>query len=101
MDPATLRTLASTARFNEFNPPLVRPAATRQRVAFGEIGRRPTMMRAQDPGRLQGQADLALWSGRRGPVVGTVDPGVDMKTPPKTQVDTMPAGKFFPTPPRS
>jgi hypothetical protein len=29
------------------------------------------------------------------PVVGTVDPGVDMKTPPKTQVDTMPAGKFF------
>jgi hypothetical protein len=29
------------------------------------------------------------------PVVGDVDPGVDMKTPPKTQVDTMPAGKFF------
>jgi len=29
------------------------------------------------------------------PVVGNVDPGVDMKTPPKTQVDTMPAGKFF------
>jgi len=29
------------------------------------------------------------------PVVGTVDPGVDMKTPPKTKVDTMPAGKFF------
>ena len=29
------------------------------------------------------------------PVVGTVDPGVDIKTPPKTQVDTMPAGKFF------
>jgi hypothetical protein len=29
------------------------------------------------------------------PVVGTVDPGVDMKTPPKIQVDTMPAGKFF------
>ncbi len=29
------------------------------------------------------------------PVVGIVDPGVDMKTPPKTQVDTMPAGKFF------
>jgi hypothetical protein len=29
------------------------------------------------------------------PVAGTVDSGVDMKTPPKTQVDTMPAGKFF------
>ena len=28
-------------------------------------------------------------------VVGTVDPGVDMKTPPKTTVDTMSAGKFF------
>ena len=29
------------------------------------------------------------------PVAGNVDPGVDMKTPPKIQVDTMPAGKFF------
>ena len=29
------------------------------------------------------------------PVVGNVDSGVDMKTPPKIQVDTMPAGKFF------
>jgi hypothetical protein len=28
-------------------------------------------------------------------VVGTVDRGIDMKTPPKIQVDTMPAGKFF------
>src|ERR1700730_12130804 len=28
------------------------------------------------------------------PAVGTVDPGVDMKTPPKIQVDTMPAGNF-------
>ena len=29
------------------------------------------------------------------PVVGTVDPGVDMKTPPKITVDTMPAANFF------
>ena len=29
------------------------------------------------------------------PVVGTVDPAVDMKTSPKIAVDTMPAGKFF------
>jgi hypothetical protein len=29
------------------------------------------------------------------PVVGTVDPAVDMKTPPKIAVDTMPADKFF------
>ena len=27
--------------------------------------------------------------------MGTVEPSIDMKTPPKTQVDTMPAGKFF------
>ena len=30
-----------------------------------------------------------------GPLVGVVDAGVDMKTPPKVQVDTMPAGEFF------
>ena len=29
------------------------------------------------------------------PAVGTVDPGVDMKTPPKITVDSMPAAKFF------
>ena len=29
------------------------------------------------------------------PVQVKIDPTVDMKTPPKTQVDTMPAGKFF------
>jgi hypothetical protein len=28
-------------------------------------------------------------------VTGKIDPAVDMKTPPKIQVDTMPAGKFF------
>ena len=28
-------------------------------------------------------------------MVGNVDPGVDMKTPPKIQVDTMLAGRFL------
>ena len=36
------------------------------------------------------------WGRTAEPVVGgTVDPAIDMKTPPKTTVDTMPAGKFF------
>jgi hypothetical protein len=38
---------------------------------------------------------LSRWGMQPEPVVGTVDPSVDMETPPKTQVDTMPAGKFF------
>jgi hypothetical protein len=38
---------------------------------------------------------ISQWGKAAAPVVGAVDPGVDMKTPPKTQVDTMPAGKFF------
>ena len=29
------------------------------------------------------------------PVEVKIDPSVDMKTPPKIQVDTMPAGKYF------
>jgi hypothetical protein len=29
------------------------------------------------------------------PPTVTIDPSVDMKTPPKVQIDTMPAGKFF------
>jgi hypothetical protein len=29
------------------------------------------------------------------PVTVTIDPGIDMKTPPKVQVDTMPAAKYF------
>ena len=46
------------------------------------------------------QADLKItpvshWGTAAEPVIGTVDPNVDMKTPPKTSVDTMPAGKFF------
>jgi hypothetical protein len=38
---------------------------------------------------------LSRWGMPPEPVAGTVDPGIDMKTPPKVQVDTMPAGKFF------
>jgi hypothetical protein len=38
---------------------------------------------------------ISQWGKAAEPVVGTVDPGVDMKTPPKITVDTMPAGKFF------
>jgi hypothetical protein len=38
---------------------------------------------------------MSQWGKAPEPVVGIVDPSVDMKTPPKTTVDTMPAGKFF------
>ena len=38
---------------------------------------------------------LSRWGKPAEPVVGTVDPAVDMKTPPKITVDAMPAGKFF------
>ena len=38
---------------------------------------------------------VSRWGMSPEPVVGTVDPLIDMKTPPKVQVDTMPAGKFF------
>src|SRR5271170_5467893 len=38
---------------------------------------------------------VSQWGGATEPVVGTVDPAVDMKTPPKTTVDTMSASKFF------
>jgi hypothetical protein len=38
---------------------------------------------------------LSRWGKPAEPVVGAVDPSVDMKTPPKVQVDTMPAAKYF------
>jgi hypothetical protein len=38
---------------------------------------------------------LSQWGKAVAPVVGTVDPSIDMKTPPKITVDTMPADKFF------
>jgi hypothetical protein len=38
---------------------------------------------------------LSGWGKPVAPVAGKLDPAVDSKTPPKTQVDTMPADKFF------
>jgi hypothetical protein len=38
---------------------------------------------------------LSDWGKTAKPVVIKIDPSIDMKTPPKTQVDTMPAGKYF------
>ncbi len=38
---------------------------------------------------------LSQWGKSPEPVKVKIDPAVDMKTPPKIQVDTMPAGKFF------
>ena len=38
---------------------------------------------------------LSGWGRSARPVVGTVDPSIDMKTSPKVAVDAMPAGKFF------
>jgi hypothetical protein len=38
---------------------------------------------------------LSQWGKTLAPPTVTIDPTVDMKTPPKVQVDTMPAGRFF------
>jgi hypothetical protein len=38
---------------------------------------------------------LSAWGKPEQPVEQKIDPAVDLKTPPKIQVDTMPAGKFF------
>jgi hypothetical protein len=38
---------------------------------------------------------LSEWGKTPKPVGVTIDPAVDMKTPPKTQVDTMSAGRYF------
>jgi hypothetical protein len=38
---------------------------------------------------------LSQWGKAPQPVTVRIDPTVDMKTPPKTQVDSMPAGKYF------
>ena len=38
---------------------------------------------------------LSLWGQPPQSVEVKIDPSIDMKTPPKIQVDTMPAGKFF------
>jgi hypothetical protein len=38
---------------------------------------------------------LSEWGKPPKPVEAKIDPSIDMKTPPKTQVDTMPAGAYF------
>ena len=38
---------------------------------------------------------LSEWAKPPKPAEVKIDPGIDMKTPPKIQVDTMPAGKYF------
>lgn len=38
---------------------------------------------------------LSQWGKAPQPVTARVDPTIDMKTPPKTQVDTMPADRYF------
>jgi hypothetical protein len=38
---------------------------------------------------------LSQWGKTPAPPTATIDPSVDMTTPPKAQVDTMPADKFF------
>ena len=38
---------------------------------------------------------LSEWGKTAKPVEVKIDPSIDMKTPPKTQVDTMPADKYF------
>ena len=38
---------------------------------------------------------LSEWGKTPTPIAATIDPSVDMKTPPKEQVDTMPADRFF------
>ena len=38
---------------------------------------------------------LSQWGKDPAPIKVTIDPSVDMKTPPKIQVDTMPADKYF------
>lgn len=38
---------------------------------------------------------LSLWGEPAQPVTAKIDPSLDVKTPPKTQVDAMPADKYF------
>jgi hypothetical protein len=38
---------------------------------------------------------ISQWGKPPQPMTVKVDPTIDMKTPPKTQVDTMPAGRYF------
>jgi len=40
---------------------------------------------------------LSLWGRTAEPAAPTIDPNIDMKAPPKVQVDRMPAAEFFTT----
>jgi hypothetical protein len=52
----------------------------------------PAVHKIQDGFRI---VPLSQWGKTSTPVTIRVDPSVDMKTPPKQQVDTMPAEKYF------
>jgi hypothetical protein len=45
--------------------------------------------------KIQAGYNITLLSQNYAPPTVTIDPAVDMKTPPKVQVDTMPAKKYF------
>ena len=75
-------------------------ASTRRRPMSGSSAApRPTVRRTTRPCTTSRPATRSPRSpagaSPPSPSRATVDPSVDMKTPPKTTVDTMPAGKFF------
>ena len=89
------------ARFAEDSScPPARGASTRRRPMSGSSAApRPTAPPTTTPCTRSRPASRSRrcrdGASRRSRSQAHVDPGVDMKTPPKVQVDTMPAGKFF------
>ena len=75
-------------------------ASTRRRPMSGSsaaprpTGRR-TMMRFTRSRPATRSRRCRDWGKTPRPVEVKIDPSIDMKTPPKMQVDTMPAGKYF------